>query len=236
MRYLAAVLVSCLFISFVFYRLSFLGPDRSLDKIATISLEHLKDTAQCGDLLLFSGNGVDSAIVKAWSGNSWSHVAMIYLQGSKLYVWHSDAVSFRKDVRDGEYREGTQLNDLEAFLKTYNGCIFHLPLHQPLRTSDMEAVMRAVGIREFNHNLVELLRCTTGGDYSCTLLDWETSHKHMFCSELTALTLYHCGALGDKLPFSQYHPSSFLGYHKRCDWSPEYEPKLSDLRLIDASK
>jgi len=185
------------------------------------------DDCKTGDVILFSGRGRDSATVKAWSASPWSHVGLAYreAQRGQLYLWHADAISYRKDVRNGKHEEGAQLNDMEAVLRTYPGHIYVLPLSKPCDQERFEAVCRAVKGVRFNHDLIELLFCTFG------VSPWETDPSTMFCSELVALTLAYCGVIGDRYPFSSYHPSSFIGALK-CDWKGDYEPDLRNLARL----
>ena len=215
--YEVLVLLSCCTIlAWIFYHLDYLRV-KFPDCEGAILLEDLLKKSKTGDLILLSGRGRDSSVVKGWSGCLWSHIGMIVedLETKDKYLYNSDACSSRRNASDGKYKEGVQLNDLKVYLETYPGYAFYCPLIGNPETNIIEAIRALNGIN-FNRDWIELLRCTHGKGGGCLGSKQERVDLY-FCSQLVAQIYYFMGVIGDRIPFNEYHPASFVG-ELDADW------------------
>ena len=184
-----------------------------------------------GDIVLFSGKGRISEIIKWATGSKYSHVGLIvYLEGIDLVaIWESTVLSNVADIETGMMTKGVQLVPLSDRIGHYKGDgIFVRKLNNPL-TDDML------------QKLWDFRKAMTGKAYETHKLDllktlWENfSGKEdlssVFCSELTAESLQKMGLLYDTdmggLPSDKYRPDHFSqdGDMKLLD-NYEYGPEI----------
>ena len=90
------------------------------------SLEYDKIQFKTGDILLFSGQGGMSGLIKCATFSPWSHVGIVLrfpfqFKGSEdgLYLLHSYNEEFGTDVISGDQKEGVQLNVLKDAIVRY---------------------------------------------------------------------------------------------------------------------
>ncbi len=141
----------------------------------------LKECVQTGDLILYSGHSLDSLYVCTWLQDKFSHVGMVLWLGEVPYLFHSYPRTENPCVLQGKCRDGVQLNDLEATLRSVKGLVYYMPMGK-LTDTQVESINGAMGRlvgAKFCHELLELLRLahpllraqTTGsGKYSCSEL------------------------------------------------------------------
>lgn len=97
------------------------------------SLEYDQMSFKTGDLILFSGQGGMSRLIKCATFSPWSHVGIVLRipdssrfkwegkgkNRENLYLFHSYNKEFEIDVISGEMKEGVQLNVLRDAIETY---------------------------------------------------------------------------------------------------------------------
>jgi len=229
--YFVALLGSSAMVGWIYFHLSCTFHRRHPPDEPTISWARLKKEARTGDVIVFSGGGSDSVTVRAWSGCPWTHVGMIVRDpdapnGDGLYLWNADPSKSRRDVSTGLYREGVQLNDLLIYLATSRASAYFVPLLPSCREitiGQLLPTIRTLSGIPFHHDWLELLRCTQGPGGGPVLGSKEPQSDSYFCSQLVAETLYNVGVMGDRIPFNEYHPRSFIG-EMGADWLPPYGP------------
>ncbi len=215
----------CIFMAWVYYHLNYMKvllPDVE----GAITLESLLKCSKTGDIIMFCGTSRDSSVVKGWSGCRWSHIGIIVEDEKTFekYLYNADACTSLRNVTNGSYDEGVQLNDLEVCIKSYQGYVYYAPLMniygKECQFSDLLPMMRLLNGCKFNHDWSELLRCTfgKGGGYLGSKIEHVDS---FFCSQLVAHAYYRMGVIGNDIPFNEYHPSSFIG-ELQADWINGY--------------
>ncbi len=82
-----------------------------------------------GDLIFFSGSGVQSNLIKLFTNSNLTHVGII-IKSEKInrsedgyYIWHSpsEVLSSAPDIISGTPKSGPQLNDLRQVIKLSGG-------------------------------------------------------------------------------------------------------------------
>lgn len=230
---LIMLMVCCTLLAWVFQHLRYLW--NQLPEVEyKIGLGDLLKTANTGDLILFSGTGRDSSVVKAWSGCRWSHIGMIVVdpKTERRYIYNADPCVSRMNATNGKYQEGVQMNDLEVFIKTYPGYSIYCPLYningKIPKVDAIIPLIKEINGKPFNHDWIELLRSThgKGGGYLGSRTETVDSY---FCSQIVAEAYYHMGIFGKRIPFNEYHPASFVG-ELEADWINGY--KTGELSYI----
>lgn len=116
----------------------------------------IKDLLQTGDLLVFSGKGRSSNLIKHFSGSRWSHVGLVAkiqippLTEPRLFVMESTTLNDVPDV-DGRFKKGVQLVLLSQRLATYSGEVYVKQLKAPL-TQEQEIKMLGWLFQKYNSN------------------------------------------------------------------------------------
>jgi len=229
--WLLVLLASSGLVGWIFRHLSCLYIRRPDEDGRWISWAGLLKRARTGDLILFSGTGRDSAVVRSWSGSRWTHIGMVVRSDDSLYgtiqrlfLWNADSCQSRRNLLNGKYKEGVQLNDLRLYLDTYPGYAYYCPLMggRSVGKDELKPLYRELSGKPFNHQCVELLRCTQGpgGGY---LGRKQADPDKWFCSQLIAESLMFLGLMGGSIPTNEYHPASFVG-EMAADWKEGVRP------------
>lgn len=174
-----------------------------------------KSELKTGDLVLFSGKGGMSCLIKTGTFSPWSHVGIIirtrtdfegFTSSDNLYLFHAYKEHLGPDVFSGENKSGVQLNRLGDALRRYirSGgvpCIRKGPPYlsiergslpsvsiDPFENEDTKEWFRKKTELEYEESLYQLV----SSQIDCCCLPCfqnygdETSY---FCSELTRRTL-----------------------------------------------
>lgn len=201
----------------------------------TVSVQHVLDHAKTGDILLFSGFGGDSSIIKGWSWSSWSHVGIIVRGSSGVYLWHANVDDSRLDAIRGRPLSdgGTQLNDLEVILRAYNGALIWRPLSQEIPSHLMNPIIKDYSEHDFNRSYLDMLSSTVtpvGSTIRALRGPVSGPADAHFCSELVTKTYQLVGALGKDLTPLFVHPVHFTDLNDtRMPWKEPYRPGFSYL-------
>ena len=105
----------------------------------TIKYNHIKETLNTGDIILFSSGGLSAYEVRCATCSQFSHIGMIvrckHLNKSSdnLYIWHSpaEALQFMPDVTSGKIKDGPQLNRLRPIIRAAGGVVYIRKLYKP---------------------------------------------------------------------------------------------------------
>jgi hypothetical protein len=175
----------------------------------------LRPRLKTGDLLLFSGKGAVSGLIKRFTASKWSHVALVLRvpQFDSVFCWESTTLSNVPDVESGVCRKGVQLVGLRERLETYQGdSVVYRPLlgvllnDQHLKT--LAAFRSEVAGRPYEQSELELLRAAWDGVGGANKT---ADLSSLFCSELVAETYQRLGLLRNIPPSNEYTPADFAG-------------------------
>lgn len=173
-----------------------------------------------GDIILFSGQGVISNLIKIGTWSKWSHVGIMI---SKGLVAESTTLSNIKDWIKNENVEGVQIVPLEDRLKSYEGKVSLRRLKRPMESLDVCAMIDEFNkqhLKPYEKNTWELLKSG---------IDWLPSTNDnldsVFCSELVALLMDKGKIYRD--PEKKYNDYSPDNISKVC---PEKYLKLEVLK------
>lgn len=160
-----------------------------------------------GDIVLFSGNGAISTIIKYASRSPWSHVGMVVLAGDMVLLWESTTLSNLRDAESGQCVQGVQLVGLRERLAGYDGAAGLRRLNGNLsgrELHDLAGLRSELAGRAYEENRLELLGAIASWDN-------EEDLSSLFCSELVAAAYQHMGLLTRALPSNEYTPRDFAG-------------------------
>lgn len=200
-----------------------------------VSVEDVLRRAKTGDLVLFSGQGGDSGLIKGWSWNPWSHCGIVVrdpnINGQRpdghLYLWHANVNDTRLDaIQHKSLPEGgTQLNDLEVCLRAYNGVICWRPISREIPHQKFNAVLKDLSENKFCRDYWDLLGVTgtpIGNVIRAVRGEIPPRLDQYFCSGLAARSYQLAGALGDTC-IMHIHPSHFTeNRDAKMPWQPPY--------------
>lgn len=168
----------------------------------TITKNEFLEAATHGDLMLFSGIGTDSDMIRCFSRNDkWSHVGIVIVRNGTKYVLESDRKE-RLDTFTNTVKNGVQLNLLESRISTYKGSSIALkkilydkyknPNLDYFLKTNLEKLLKEVTSYEYTKNLMELYRSTNDSN--------STNGDDFFCTKLAAYMYMSWGIfMSDKL-------------------------------------
>ena len=159
--------------------------------------EDIRSELKTGDVLLFSGKGFVSWLIKLATFSQYSHVGMVYVIGRGVYCWESTSIS--------KHRDGVQISLLSNRLLSYKGTVSVRRL-ETNRDSDfynsLEDFRQQVKGRKYEQNIWELMGAA---------LPWRNTVNlvTIFCSELVAAAWQRMKVLKDDKPSNEYTPADF---------------------------
>jgi len=193
-----------------------MGNDHSRDFKQVVKFEEFLDDARTGDIMLFSGEGTFSDIVRATSSMAyWSHCGIVVkLDGHKdPYLFESTKEEEPRDELTNTFKTGPKLVSLRTKIETYGGLpIAYRRLHthkdkkeaSKLRRKMTRIILdfaREVSNKPYEENIGELIGAV-----------WRTNEPDTtgyFCTELLAETLKRIGVLNSDYPDNDYQLGDF---------------------------
>ena len=172
---------------------------------------NIRNELNTGDIVLFSGKGAVSNIIKLFSASKWSHVGMVVKVADMdlVLVWESTTLSTVKDEIDGTFKKGVQTVSLSSRIDTYDGDIAVRKFEgtiTPEMTRELTAVRKEFKDKPYEESNWELAN---------SLLDFDIlpanaeDFSSLFCSELVGEALSRMGILTGKLAANEYTPRDF---------------------------
>lgn len=152
-------------------------------------------TIKNGDLLFLCGTTQGEKIIRWYTNSPFSHVAMLFVEDEKVYVWECDLGQ--------KYKAGTRVMALSDKLERWKG-------------------LKIGGIKRLNtkhpstENILKLVEKYKNVDFDNKMYRWLFSNfitikdKHMFCTELIATTLQELHVIDDKKTPVEHSPTDFL--------------------------
>ncbi len=186
--------------------------------------EEIRDDLKTGDLILFSGKGAFSNIIKLFSGGKWSHIGMVIRLpdfDDAVLLWESTTLTNISDIEFNRSIKGVQLNALSERISRYEGDVSLRPLSSPIGKSmfnKLSHLRHKLSRRPYERDELELLRSVWDGIAGTNTEDLSS----VFCSELVAEAYQSMGLLPEPpigLPSNEYTP---------LDFSEARELKLQD--------
>lgn len=157
----------------------------------------IRNRLQTGDILLFSGKGFFSWLIKRATRSPISHVGMVYVIGGNVFVWESTSLSKGK--------RGVQISLLSERIKNYKGKIWVRNLKAD-RTAEFYRILKElreeIKGRDYENNLWELLGAVLPFRNKPNLTS-------VFCSEQIAEAFIRWRFLTSGLPANKYIPGDF---------------------------
>jgi hypothetical protein len=166
----------------------------------------IRDSLNTGDIILFSGKGLISSLVRwATGSNKWSHIGMVLRVDSidTVFCLESTTLNTARDINSGDKVSGVQLTSLSTRIKTFKGDIGIRQLEKPL-----SAAKKSI--------LFDFYKEVRGVEYEKSKLDLisaKSSSKEdlssIYCSELIGSCYQRINLLPPKPPSSYYYPHDF---------------------------
>ena len=170
--------------------------------------EELRPALKTGDIVLFSGKGFISRMIKLFTRSKWSHVGMVVVARDidSVLLFQSTTLSKSRDIT-GKERKGVQLNYLSDVVTKYNGDIAIRCLNMtPEDLQKVEAITSTVRKefygRDYEDKYGELLMSAVD-----IIGENKTNLDTLFCSELCAEVFVRAGKLA--APSNEYTPADF---------------------------
>jgi hypothetical protein len=168
-----------------------------------------------GDLVLFSGTGTFSRLIKFASGGKWSHVGLVLVEPglhAEPLLWEATQLCDVQDVEREDAREGVQLVPLRERVRLYDGEVTCRQLDRPLTAEMLGRLAERRGVlgqRPYEQREVELARAVYDGWGGASPREDLSS---IYCAELVAEVYQALGLLPewpDGLPSNEYVPLDF---------------------------
>ena len=192
----------------------------------------IRHELRTGDIVLFSGKGPVSDVIKYATLSKWSHVGLILKlpEYNFLTVWESTTLSNVADLETGVPRKGVQLVPLSARVQAYSGDIVVRQLKGGIlldAKARLMALRRELRGKPYERSKLELLKAVYDGPLGENREDLSS----IFCSELVAEAYQYLGLLPDKPPSNEYTPADFSEkrlWHLKKGFHLSHEITLKD--------
>jgi len=172
---------------------------------------------QTGDVVLFSGKGAFSEIIKRFTFSNWSHVGVAVKLaefGDTLCLLESTTLSTLEDIQSGEFLRGVQIVRLSDRVATYKGSIAYRAVYSA-KQSPTEIHEKTSQFYHQYHGTpyeedqLELIQSALDGPFG--LAGNEKDLSTIFCSELVAQLWQDLGWLATATPSNEFTPHNFAG-------------------------
>lgn len=173
----------------------------------------LRDQLGTGDIVLFSGRGVFSWLIKRATRSQWSHVGMVVRDPDlDLLLLCESGGGWKKDEYSGKRVFGVRFVQLSEAVRTYCGKVAIRPLLDiELTDADYVTIGKAreeLDGRPYQRSILELI----GAAVDC--VDWikRPNLKSLFCSEMVAEMYQRLDLLSPPpvgWPSNEYTPEDF---------------------------
>ena len=174
----------------------------------TVKYSEVRDKIDVGDIILFSGTGRVSRLIKLFTMSKWSHVGTaIWYTDDMLAIFESTTLSKVKDLESGRREQGVQTVNLSTRIQNYEGKIAWYPIIGERTPEMLEA---AAGFREdmrgkpYEKSKVEFVLSSL--DRPLGIGNLPENLETVFCSELSAAMLRTMGLLWEVGPNNKFTP------------------------------
>lgn len=175
--------------------------------------QDIREDLKTGDIVLWSGKGLESEGIKKICGGRWSHISrLIVCQETGMVLnWESTTLSDNVDRDTGGHVKGVQVVEFSKRLASYQGDVAVRQLSAlltPMQLQLLASTRRLMKGRPYETNPLELLLSVYDG--------WGGRNKSdvkrllsLFCSELVAETDIRMGVLPGSLPSNEFTPMDY---------------------------
>ena len=164
--------------------------------------EDIRDKLKAGDVLLFSGRGFISWLIRLRTWSKISHNGMVYKIGQNVMVWESTRLTGK---------DGVQISLLSVRGKRYKGKISVRQLHtrrdNKFYTTFNEVRQEMKG-KKYERNILELWG-------SVAFWKNKVNLTYIFCSELLGLMFKRWGLFKRNFPENELVPVDFTKKSKK---------------------
>jgi len=173
-----------------------------------MTYDEIRPNLRTGDMILFSGTGLASTIIKLMTRSPWSHVGLVVQLPffDTLLCWESTTLSKMKDITDGTIKKGVQIGVLSERVRTYRGRVGFRPLLIPLQKGELKRLFefrREVTNRPYEQDELELALSAYDGPLGHNTEDLSS----IFCSELVAAAIHRARRCLCCLNSNEYTPA-----------------------------
>ncbi len=174
----------------------------------------IRDKLRTGDIVLFSGKGLVSTVIKRFTRSPWSHVGMVIrsIELDMLLLWESTTLSKVKDVRSDTLKQGVQLVALGERISAYDGTVAVRQLEDTCvngkRLEALKEFRAEIKDRPYEESKLELLKSAYDGPFGHN----EEDLSSIFCSEMVAEAYQRMGFLTEDTSSNEYDPADFGNY------------------------
>lgn len=172
-----------------------------------------RNRLKTGDIVLFSGRGMVSWLIRRATRSDWSHVGMvIFDEALDLAMLMESGGGWKRDVYSGKKIFGVRFLQLSDVVRSYRGRVaVRSLLDIELTEFDMATigdVRNELAGRPYERSIRELIGCAVD------IFTWANhpNLKSLFCSELIAETYQRLGLLlrpPAGWPANEYAPKDF---------------------------
>jgi cell wall-associated NlpC family hydrolase len=170
---------------------------------------------QTGDLILFSGRGFLSSVIRWGTHSDFSHCGLVLrdptfihpsLKG--LFLWES-GYEQTPDVEDNKNKLGVQVTPLHEKLANYKGSVYSCALHHPEKSTAyidklLGRIHKEVHNRPYDTNPVDWFEAFIHKD-----LDPQKTNR-FFCSAFVSFVYTECGLLPENTDWSIIEPCHLI--------------------------
>ena len=177
-----------------------------------VNYDDIRDNLKTGDIVLFSGMGRISDLIKFFSGSKWSHIGLVVKSDDidMVLLWESTSLNSVNDIESGTAKNGVQLVALSERIAKYDGEIsvrhFQSEITQDMRNA-LKQFRKESKNKPYEKSRLELA-------FSLIDVGWFTNNEEdfssMFCSELVAEALEKMGIMNGDLPANEFIPKDFF--------------------------
>jgi len=174
-----------------------------------VKYHEIRMAMKTGDLVLFSGEGFVSNLIKLATRSKYSHVGMVLKinQFDFIALWESTTLNSAGDI-NGQYVKGVQISQLSARIDDFEGEVYWRPLQWPighdglLKLAQLRQELKG---RRYETSENELFKSV----YDGILGNNEHDLSSVFCSELVAEAYQTVGLLSADRPSNEFTPADF---------------------------
>ena len=173
----------------------------------------IRATLKTGDIVLFSGKGHFSNLIKLGTFSKWSHVGMVLKlpEYDFLTLWESTGLTDIEDLDTNKPNVGVQLVPLSARGRKYSGDIAYRSLKGPALAdtalADLMKLRRKLKGRKYEKSKVELVKAAWD---SVMGHNQEEDLSSVFCSELVAEAYQSLKLIDGGKNSNEYTPADFM--------------------------
>jgi hypothetical protein len=189
----------------------------------TFKYSEIRDTLKTGDMVLMSGEGAISRLIKITTFSEWSHVGIVLVikELNLVLIFESTSLSNLKDFYTNKKTNGVQVVLFEERLKSYKGKIAIRQLvveRTPQMLKDFHDFRKEMEGRKYEKRKISQLAFSIAPNFlfefaakiipkNIAKIIFKEKFKYMFCSELYAAFLKCWQLISLHIPSYQYNPS-----------------------------